>query len=50
MKQQKLEQRVKNQKIKALLKQREMKDQFCKALNDHVAQEVQKVNLARDLL
>ena len=44
MKQQKLEQRLKNQKIKALSKQKETKNQFWKALNDHVRQEVVKIN------
>ena len=50
MKQQKMEQRYKNQKIKAISKQKETKVQFWKALNDHVTQEVVKINLARDLL
>ena len=48
IKQQKLEQRLKNQKIKALSKQKETKNQFWKALNDHVRQEVVKINKARD--
>ncbi len=45
-----MEQKAKNQKIKELSKQKETKNQFWKALNEHVTQEVVKINLARDLL